>query len=263
MNRYQLLLRNLVMAQMLLHNTDPNVGGGGGGGQDPAAAFQNALKKKNDDALALASQLFDENFSYRTQIRELKTKVPKEGDIVLTGDEAKEYQSFKALNVKADDAKKAIDSVSTLEKQNKELAGMEALRELADIGLDGSKLKLSVLKDQIQTKFPDAVISFKDEKDKDGKAVRTAYIKKSEKDSEQNFTDFANAELADYLPSLKVSNEAPTQTFTGNTPDPKATGGHVSVFDKIRDEAKAKTEAGKPVPGMDIDSRFGRPATAA
>lgn len=230
---------------------------------NPAAAFQALLEKHQKDGVALASTLFDENFKLRESNRELKKKIPAEGSVVLTGDDAAEYQAFKALDIKADAVKKAMDSLPELEKKNKELAGMESLRELADIGLDGSKLKLSVLKDQIQTKFPDAVISFKDEKDKDGKAVRTAFIKKSEKDSEQNFTEFANAELADYLPSLKVSNEATTQTFTGNTPDPKATGGHVSVFDKIRDEAKAKTEAGKPVPGMDIDSRFGRPATAA
>jgi hypothetical protein len=224
MKRYQLLLRNLVMAQMLLHNTDDGGGtGGGGGAPNPAAAFQAMLEKNSNDGIKLASTLFDDNFQLREKNRELKKKLPADGAIVLTGDDAKEYQAFKALNVKAEDAKKAIEAVPALEKQNKELSGMESLRELADIGLDGSKLKLSVLKDQIASKHPDAEISFKNEKDKDGKEAKVAYIKKDKDSKEQSFTEFANAELVDYLPSLKVSTEATPQPFSGNTPDPKPT----------------------------------------
>lgn len=260
MKRYQFLLGNLIMAQMLLHNTDPDNPGGGGGGSDPAAAFQNALKKKNDDALALASQLFDENFHYRAEIRELKGKAPKDGQVVLTNDDAKEWNAFKALNVKASDAKKAIETNATLEKQNKELSGMENLRELADLGLDGSKLKLSVLKDQLASKFPNAEFAFKTEKDKDGNDAKVAYIKKDADSKELSFTEFANAELADYLPSLKVSTEARQQPYTGNTGDPKPQNTATSVFDRIRNDAKEKNEAAKPAPGMDLNSRFGKAA---
>jgi hypothetical protein len=154
MDRYQLFLRNLIMVQMLLHNTDPGNPGGGGGGQDPAAAFQRLLDQNKNDGLAVASKLFDENFQLRTKNRDLSAKLPKDGAVVLTDDDAKEWNAFKALNVKAADAKKAIESIPALEKQNKELSGMESLRELADLGLDGSKLKLSVLKDQLRPGFP-------------------------------------------------------------------------------------------------------------
>src|SRR5690606_34769461 len=135
--------------------------------------------------------------------------------------------------------KTAVEKVGTLEKENRELASMENLREIADLGLDGSKLKLSVLKDQL-AKFPEAVISFKTEKDANGKEAKVAYIKNTEKDSETKFADFAKAELADYLPSLKVSNEAAPQSFTpGNGPDPAPSGGSMSVFDRIREDVKA------------------------
>ena len=245
-------------------STDPNPNPNPAPPADPTAAFQRLLDKYANDGIKLAAQLFDENFHYRGQIRELKEKAPKDGSVVLTGDDAKAWESFKALNMKAEDIKTAVEKVGTLEKENKELASMENLREIAELGLEGSNLKLSVLKDQL-AKFPDAAISFKTEKNADGKEVKVAYIKKTEKDSETTFEEFAKADLADYLPSLKVSNEASQrQPYTpGNEHDPKASGGSVSVFDRIREDAKARNEASKPVPGMDIDSRFNRPAAAA
>lgn len=228
---------------------------------DPAQAFQNALNKKNGDGIALASQLFDENFTYRQKIRDLETRLPKDGNVVLSVDDAKEWEAFKQLNVKAVDAKKAIESVTTLEKANKELASMESLRELADIGIDGSKLKLSVLKDQLSAKYPDAKITFKTEKDKDGNEAKVAYFQKTDKDAVTKFSEFANAELADYLPALKVSAEANQPVPPGNTGDPSPTGGGSNVFERIRGDVKKQGEGNKPV---DIDARFGRaPMTAA
>lgn len=230
---------------------------------NPAAAFQALLDQHKNDGIAVASKLFDENFRYRGEIRELKKKVPGDGAVVLTADEAKSWEAFKALGKSAEDLGKEVEKVGELERANKELSGMESLREIADLGLEGSKLKLSVLKDQL-AKFPDAIISFKTEKDANGKEAKVAYIKKTEKDSETKFADFAKADLADYLPSLKVSNEANPQQYTpGATPDPPASGGSVSVFDRIREDAKARNEANKPAPGRDIDSLFNRPAAAA
>lgn len=230
---------------------------------NPAETFQRLLAQKNNDATALASQLFDENYQLRTKNRELSERLPKDGSVVLSSDEAKAFKAFQDLGVDPKDVKKALDRLPTLEKENRELAKMESLREVADLGIDGSKLKLSVLRDQLSSKFPDAIITFKEEKDKDGKTVKSAFVKKSEKDSEQSFKEFADAELADYLPSLKVSQEATPQIITAATPDPKSSNTPTSIFDRIRNETKAKSESAKPVPGMDIDSRFGRPANAA
>jgi hypothetical protein len=257
MKRYQLMLLNLIMAQKVLYNTDPAAGGGGGGGNDPAAAFQRLLEQHKNDGVAVASKLFDENFQYRGQIRDLKAKAPKDGDVVLTGDDAKEYQAFKALNAKTEDLKRALDAMPELEKKNKELAGMETVRELAEVGHDGSKMKVSVLTDLL-AKYPDAKITFKTEKDKDGNETKVAYIQKTDKDPVSAFTEFANTELADYLPSLKVSTEATTTTAVppGTVADPKSKGGSASVFDKIREDVKKTSEA----PVADIDTRFGRAA---
>jgi hypothetical protein len=255
MKRYQIFLRNLIMAQMVLHNTDPGNPGGGAGGQDPASAFQRLLDQNKNDGLAVASKLFDENFQLREKNRELKGKLPTDGAVVLSADDAKEWQAFKALDKKAEDVKKALDSSAELEKQNKELAGMESLRELSDIGLDGSKLKISVLKDQMQ-RFPDAELTFKSEKDKDGNEAKVAYIKPDKDSKELAFTEFATDKFADYLPSLKVSTEANTVIKPGNGPDPKPQGNATSVFDRIRESMKTESEK----PKANIDDRFGRAA---
>lgn len=224
---------------------------------NPAEAFEALLEKNNKDAHAVAMKLFGENYEYREEIREFKEKAPKEGDIVLSGDDAKEYQAFKALNVKAEDAKKAIEAVPTLEKQNKELSGMENLREIADIGLGGSKLKLSVLKDQL-ARYPDAELSVKTQKDKDGNEGKVAFIKKDKDSKEQSFTEFADTELVDYLPSLKVSAEATPPVFSGRTPDPNPSRTSSSVFDRIREDAAKRSEEAAKAPG--IEERFGRAA---
>lgn len=64
---------------------------------------------------------------------------------------------------------------------------MENLREIADLGHEGSKFKLSVVKDLLSGKFPDAVISFKTEKDAARKERKVAYIKKTADTAETKF----------------------------------------------------------------------------
>ena len=249
-------LLNLLLAQQVLHNTDPANQGGGGGGSDPAAAFQRLLDQHKQDALSVASKLFDENFEYRRKNREMKEKLPAEGSVVLTGDDVKAWEVFKGLNMKPDEVKAAIEKVTKLESENRELAAMETLREIADIGLDGSKLKLSVLKDQIG-RFPEASITIKEEKTADGKAVRNVYIKSANDAAEVPFADFAKDKLADYLPSLKVSDEAQTQqqNFTGSVKDPNPQGGPASFFDKLRSSLK---EEAKTTPQRSVAEAFGR-----
>lgn len=223
---------------------------------NPAAAFQALLEKNNNDGIRLASTLFDENFQLREKNRELRSLAPAEGSLVLSAEDAKKYQAYIALGIDAAEIKKKIDLVEVLEQKNKELSSMEALREVADIGLDGSKLKLSVLKDQLG-RFPDAQISFKTEKDAEGKEAKVAYIKPSDKESETSFTDFAKANLADYIPALKVNAES-DPAVPGNGPGPKPQGGSTNVFEGIRAAAKAAAEKQGQTP--DLDSAFGRAA---
>jgi hypothetical protein len=225
---------------------------------DPAATFQKMLAQKNNDATALASQLFDENFHQRAQIRDLKANAPKEGSMTLSADEAKSFKAYQDLGVEAKDIKKAMERLPELEKQNKELASMESLREIADIGLDGEKLNVSVLKDLAQHKFPDAAFSFRTEKDKDGKESKAAFLKTAPDATEVSFSEYAAQNLSDYIPALRIAAEQQQQQQPGNTHDPKPQGGPTSVFDRIRESVKSQAVT----PQVDIGARFGKPANA-
>jgi hypothetical protein len=246
------------MASRLLHITGDG-DNGGGGAPDPAAAFQRMLEKNNQDGVKLASTLFDENFRYRQTIREMKEQMPKDGAIVLTAEQAKKWEAYEALGQEPKDIKKSLDKIPDLEKTSKELGSMENLRELAEIGLDGSKLKVPVLKDLILNKFPDAVFRFVDEKDKDGNQVRNAYIKATADGQETSFKDFSDQNLTDYLPALKVTAEQQQPASLGGAPpDPKPTGGTADLYDGIRKSVEDSNKAKKSNTGLNPLARFGR-----
>lgn len=227
--------------------------------EQAAAGFQTMLTKMNNDAIAVAAHLYDDNYRQRVQIRELSAKMP-EGSIVLTAEQAKDWQIYAALNMKAADVKKAIESVATLEQANRELSTLETLRTVADLGLDGSKLDVDVLADQLKLKYPEAKITFQEIKvEGQDKPAKVAYIQKTDKDPVTKFEDFAKADLAKYLPALKVSSEANNDASTvapGNTGDPAPHNTASSLFDNIRNEVAETQKTGSPVNAL--EARFGR-----
>lgn len=222
---------------------------------NPAEAFQQLLAKKNNDGVALASQLFDENFQLREKNRALKESVPGQDSVVLSAEDGKKWEAFSALGIEPTDIQAKLTAMSDLEAKNKELASMESLRGLADAGIDGSKLKLPVLKDLL-AKFPDAQIEFKKEKDKSGNEATVAYIKSDESAKQALFSEFANEHFADYLPALKVNAENKAAPL-GNGGDPSPKGGEGGgIFDRIRSTVKANNE--NQAAKVDIDARFNR-----
>lgn len=225
---------------------------------NPAEAFQNLLQKHNNDGVKLASQLFDENFQYRQQLRELKQTQPKDGAIVLSAEEAKDYGKFKSLlteqKLDLKQVREIIEKHPELERQNRQLSNTETIYELSEIGLDGSRLNRKVLKEQVFEKFPDAQVAFKTEKDKDGREQKVAYITHEGKES--SFNEFAKEKLPDYISALKVE---PTQTAPkpGASYDPKPAG---NALGSLAERMRAKAEAlGKQSP-RSLDEVFGRAA---
>lgn len=217
---------------------------------NPVEAFQHLLGKYNNDGVKLASQLFDENYQYRNQIRELKDKTPKDGALVLTADEAKQWNAFKDLGQEPKEIKKSLDKLPDLEKENATLAKRDKLREVETLGYD-----LEVLEDRMSA-FPNAEITvkkIKDEKDAT-KEVKTPFVTLDGKES--SLDDFAKENFAKFLPVLKVSTEAQPPT-NGNTLDPKPSSDtKTGFFDRIREAVKTDTAA----PKVDIDARFGKSA---
>lgn len=203
---------------------------------NPTEAFQNLLKKNNDDALKLASQLFDENFQYREQIRTLKANQPKEGSRVLTADEDKKFQQFLALGLEADAIKEAVEKVPALESENQKLQKRDKLRSIERLGYD-----LDVLEERMAS-YPNAeftVKKIKDAQDK-SKELEVPFVTLDGKES--SLDDFAKENFPKYLPVLKVVAE-PQTIKQGNTYDPPP---HVTTpADIISKEMQAQTATGR------------------
>jgi hypothetical protein len=176
-----------------------------GQGADPTQAFQNRLNKLNGDAMAFATQLFDENYRLRedkrtlsAQLDETKGKLPADGSVVLTADEAKVYEAYKALGA-PEELKTRIDAFPTLEDENKNLKRRDSIREAADVGFGGSKLRFSVLEDRVKAAGGNLEFIVKEEgRDK----RKVAYVKDGDK--ETPLEQYAQKNWADYLPSLKA-----------------------------------------------------------
>jgi hypothetical protein len=261
--RTNLTLLGQILANRVLQVAEGDAGGGAAPALDPTAAFQRLLDKNNNDGVKLAATLFDENFQYRETIRKLKEAQPGTGALVLSADDAKEYGKLRTVlgDLDSKGLKEILEKYPDLEKSNKELASMENIRELADVGIDGSKLKVSVLKDLVLSKYPEAEFRFVTEKDKDGNDVRTAHIKPTKDGTESTFADFAAQNLSDYLPALKVTAEQ-MQAPTGATPDPAPTGGNANFFDRIREQVTKENEVAAAQQNTNPLARFGRAESA-
>jgi hypothetical protein len=170
-----------------------NDGGNAGGGAGEAERnLQNLLAKKNGDAVALAAQLLAENADLRAKRRTveeerdaLKAKVPAEGSVILTGDDARTFGELTAatplkdLKGKLDEATTATSKLQTLERQ-------QTVRDAADaLGWDAKRLE-RLLKD--------APLEVKTEK-RDGKDVTVYAVKDGETTValEEAFQDFLPA----------------------------------------------------------------------
>lgn len=189
--------------------------GGAGQGSDPAQAFQRQLAKMNGDALTFATQLFDENYRLREQRRtltaevdELKKKIPGEGSVVVTAADAQMLESYKSYGT-PDEVKARSEGFASFEEENKALKLRDSLREVADIGIGGSKLRFSVLEDRVKAAGGLQFVIKEEGRDK----RKVAYVKDGDK--ELPLEQYAQKNWADYLPSLKAEQARRTGSANG------------------------------------------------
>jgi hypothetical protein len=155
---------------------------------DPAAAFNN-LMARSSDAAALARQLFEENFRYRTELREAQRQLPAQGAAVLTPEQAQAWAAYQQLG--------APDQVQTTIQQAKQLQRDLDLRSVSD----ASGYKFGVLKQLAG----DAAFEVRDET-KDGQQTKAVYVKVEGKDVP--LETYATERWADFLPALKPAAAA-------------------------------------------------------
>ena len=141
----------------------------------------------------------------RTTASEIRTgslrRAPSRRLNRLTKGEAERWEAFKALGKKPDELKQALQSSEELTTRIATLKRKDVLRDVADVGFGGSKLKLSVL-EGLDGKAGVSEYKLKEEKDKQGNTHKVAYVVVEGKESP--LEQFATENWSDYLFALKA-----------------------------------------------------------
>lgn len=164
---------------------------------DPAAAFQRLLERHQNDATALSRQLYEENYRYRDQIRELTTRLPADGATVLTTEQAASWQAYQQLGAVAD-IQTGLQASQTAQQELTALKQDLTLRDVAA----AMRYDLDVLRAIGGT----LTYLIKDEQ-VNGKPSKAIYIKDGDK--ETPIAQFESGAWSKFLPSLKLQPERP------------------------------------------------------
>lgn len=225
-------------------------GGGGGGVPDPGALLETFKQKHNGDLSAALMTVVQENFRYREERRDLKAELAKvkipDGHKVLTADEVKELDAYRALG-KPDEVKVKLDKSVELEQKVSASDRAVVLNEAASL----AGFKPTVLHGLAK----DLAVSIKDVTvTEDGKPVakKVAYVKDGDS-PEIPLTDFATQKWADYLPALEVkaennqNNQNNSRTFV-RQPNPEDKNSQKDIVDdKIAEFEKRRAEKRNPL----------------
>lgn len=168
-----------------------------------------ALAKHGDQTSALKAVISD-LYAARDDNKALKAKLPADGALVLTGDDAKEWGTYRTLG-KPGDLKKALDEGSTFKETATKYEREKHHAVVA--GLVG--FKPTVLDDLATAKKVTIVV--KDEKDKAGKEIKVPHVQ-LEGDKTTPLTAYAEASWKDYLPALKGTENQQTKPAPNGTP---------------------------------------------
>lgn len=217
-------MKNWTNLRILLDAEGGGNGGGGSssgsGGSDPDAAFQRLLDRNNSDGIGLARQLFSENYGYRQENRKLKEelddltgKVPDEGALVLSEEEAQAWKAYQELGDVAE-VKQGLEQRTQLQEQLDEAQRTETLRTVAQAA--GYKANvLGQLERMARASGKELAFELR-EQTVDGQQVQIPIVKDGE--TEQPLPEYAEAQWADFLPALAVADNGTPQGGVLETP---------------------------------------------
>lgn len=192
-----------------------------------------SLTKKHGSTEAALHQLLVEARDNRKEIADLKSdrdaiksKIPTDGSVVLSGDEKDEYDAYLALGKPADLKKAKKDGEAAIER----LAGIDLSEGLKKLGKEAGFVP-EVFADLARMKgMKPEDMEVKEEKGKDGKPVKKVFVK-GEGDSRTPIDKHAEDHWSAYMASLRGESkvEQPRQNSTPaprsqNTAPPAPTG---------------------------------------
>lgn len=234
----------------LLLNADTDGGSGSGGGDRVEESFQRALDRRNNDGVALARELFDDNYRERSRNRELaqqlealRAQVPGDGAVVLSAEDAAAWQAYRQFGDAAT-VQAAMAQRDQLQGELTQLRRNETLRTVA--GAVGYKPTVLAELDAIaRAKGKDLAFEVR-EVTQDGRAVAVPYVKDG--DTELPLTDYAAQQWADFLPALSAAGTA-AQASSG-TRFPAQGTGHATAgqSDPVAAHIARQTERAQSAP---------------
>jgi hypothetical protein len=196
----------------------PPAGGGGGPAAKPERSVSQvvgSLIQRHGSAETALGVLAGENRDYRRRhqadqqaIAALQGKAPAAGSVVLSPEEAKKWEAYKALG-EPDAVRATVEKVGTLETTLAEKARGELIAEAAGLVAPGQQWKPSVLQDIVQVKG--LHVEMRDTTEKDAKGVDTTVkrphvrLANDEKAPLVPLAKWVADNAADYLPALTAA----------------------------------------------------------
>lgn len=227
---------------LALWMADGGSGSGDGGGKaappaDPAGAFESLKRRYDNDLGAVAQKLFDENYQYRTRIRDLETettnlkgKLPAEGAVVLSGDSAAQWDAYRALG-KPDEIKTTLAGYAHLKRDG-------LLRQAAEAHGYKAAVLSQLASSSLQIELGEIEV--------DGQKKPIAYVVEGE--TRTQLDQYAQSKWSDFMPSLQPaqSQGGGAGQSNGTTYIQQKSGGRATGSgDKVKEFIDRQRDAGK------------------
>ena len=174
-------------------------------------SFQRALERRNQDGVALAREMFEDNYQLRRknkalsdEVRDLQAKAPAPDAVMLSAAEAAAWAAYQALGTPAA-IQQGLDARAQLQQQVEAQAREATLRTVAAAA--GYKLAVLTHLDRMAQAQGKALAFAVRDTDVDGQPTPTAFVQDGEQ--EQPLAAYAAQHWADFLPALAVPTGAP------------------------------------------------------
>lgn len=203
----------------------------------------NTTRRKSQEMQDDNADFREKNRKLRAQVSELEAKLPTDGSVVLTKEEAETWNAFKELNLKPDEVKKKIADHDKLAKAEADRAKEESVRKAAE----AHGYKPEVLSELAKARGLEFEIGEIEVQKADGTGNEkkpVAYVKNAQGVKER-LNEFVDRDLKDFLPSLSAAKaEGDEGGSHGGTPwINSGSGGGAASDNNVDDYLKKRNEA--------------------
>lgn len=173
---------------------------------DPTLGYQAALKKHGDDASAFARTTYADNERLRAELAAVNARLPKDGSIVLSGDDASHWTELAKLG-KPDVVRASLEAGSAAIVRVSAFERTELMGQAAEPYKFNPKVLEGLARDGLRIEMRDGNIG--------GKAARVADVITVVKDAKGHDVEtktpldvYAVANWAEFMPALKAGYKA-------------------------------------------------------